>query len=162
MFAGRKGRWGPLPVPSKNGDEVLKNGQDNLAADKEFIVRPIGVIRTPFQTRAEAPPQPDPESKAEGTIEIYPEYREGLEGLENYSRIVLIFFFDRIKDHPLKVVPRRRKKERGVFATRSPARPAPIGLSVVRLIGIEDGVLRFKGPDMLDGTPLLDIKPVIS
>lgn len=127
----------------------------------EITFQPIGVIRTPFQTRSEVPPQPDPESKAEGRVEVFPEYREGLEGLEEYSRIVLIFFLDRIEDHPLRVVPRRRTKERGVFSTRSPARPTPIGLSVVRVLGIEDGVIRFQGPDMLDGTPLLDIKPVI-
>lgn len=139
----------------------MKNGQDNLAADKEFIVRPIGVIRTPFQTRSEAPPQPDPESGVEGVVEIFPEFRQGLEGLGEYSRIVLIFFLDRIEDHPLRVIPRRRQEERGVFSTRSPARPTPIGLSVVRLLGHENGIIRFAGPDMLDGTPLLDIKPCI-
>ena len=133
-----------------------------LAENTEFRFRPIGVIRTPFRRRSEAPPQSDPESGVEGTVEIFPDFREGLEGLEKYSRIVLIFFLDQIKDHPLKVVPRRRTKERGVFATRSPARPNPIGLSVVRLAGIENGVIRIKGPDMLDGTPLLDIKPFVT
>ena len=122
----------------------------------------IGYIRTPFSRKKGTPIQPY-YSKAEGQIEIFPEYVGGLDDLEEFSHIHLIYHFHRSEGMKLRVVPFLDEKKRGVFSTRAPIRPNPIGISVVELISINHSanVIKVLGVDMLDSTPLLDIKPYV-
>jgi tRNA-Thr(GGU) m(6)t(6)A37 methyltransferase TsaA len=123
--------------------------------------QPIGVIHTPFTERAGMPIQPSGGCGVQGTVEVYPEFREGLSDLDGFSHIILLYCFHRIEGFKLRVVPFLDTRTRGVFSTRAPTRPNPIGLSVVRLLGVEDVILRIENVDILDGTPLLDIKPYV-
>ncbi len=107
------------------------------------------------------PIQPEGGRDVEGWIEVYPEYEEALSDLEGFSHIYLIFHFHRSKGYSLRVVPYLDTEERGVFATRAPRRPNPIGVSVVRLKRIEGNKVFVCDLDILDGTPLLDIKPFV-
>ena len=122
---------------------------------------PIGVIHTPFKERAGMPIQPSGGCGIQGTVEVYPEFREGLSDLDGFSHIILLYCFHRIEGFKLRVVPFLDIWSRGVFSTRAPTRPNPIGLSVVRLLSLEDGILRIENVDILDDTPLLDIKPYV-
>jgi tRNA-Thr(GGU) m(6)t(6)A37 methyltransferase TsaA len=126
-------------------------------------IRIIGHARTPWRRREDAPHQPSAATPAEGTIEIAPEYRAALADLGTFERIWLIFLFDRSRDWAPKVKPPRGGSKRGVFATRAPNRPSQIGLTNVRLKGVdaEAGTLSIEGVDLLDGTPILDIKPYL-
>ncbi len=126
------------------------------------LVRPIGCIRSPFTDPAGMPIQPAGAAGVRGLVEILPEFRDGLADLEGFSRIILIYLFHRSEGCSLRVVPFLDDREHGVFATRAPRRPNPIGLSVVRLVGVEGCRLVIEDVDVLDGTPLLDIKPYIS
>jgi len=124
-------------------------------------MHPIGVIHTPIQNERSAPVQ-SARSDIEGMIEVFPEYMAGLDGVEGFSHIYLIFCFFHYGDETsLRVTPLLDNRQRGVFATRYPLRPNPIGLSVVRLLRRDKALLYFKGADMLDGTLLLDIKPYL-
>lgn len=126
-----------------------------------MIIKPIGVIHTPFHEKAETPIQ-SARSTAPGQVEIDPQYLDGLDGVEQFSHVYLIYGFHLANaDVKLKVQPFLDDQEHGVFATRFPCRPNPLGLSVVRLLQRKGNVLFFAGADMLDGTPLLDIKPYI-
>ena len=107
------------------------------------------------------PIQPAGGDGVEGTVEVFEQYRAGLKDLDGFSHIVLLCHFHRSQGFSLHVVPYLDSKVRGVFATRAPKRPNPIGLSVVQLDRIEDGVLHIRNLDILDGTPLLDIKPYV-
>lgn len=107
------------------------------------------------------PIQPTGASGVEGTIEIEPEYVEGLKDLEGFSHIILLYFFHQTKTTRLTVTPFLDTQMRGVFATRAPSRPNPIGLSIVQLSKIEENVLTIKNIDVMDGTPLIDIKPYV-
>jgi tRNA-Thr(GGU) m(6)t(6)A37 methyltransferase TsaA len=107
------------------------------------------------------PIQPSRAKGTRGTVEVLPEYAEGLADLEGFSHIILIYHFHRSTGHRLKVVPFLDTEERGVFATRAPSRPNAIGLSLVRLVSVEKNRLSVEGVDILDGTPLLDIKPYV-
>ena len=129
--------------------------------DPMVAMNPIGVIRTPFETRVGMPIQPAGGAGIEGTVEIFDEYREGLADLDGFSHVILIYHLHRSEGFDLTVVPFMDTEERGLFATRAPRRPNPIGISVVRLDRIEDGVLHIRDLDILDGTPLLDIKPYV-
>ncbi|MFX1537841.1 MAG: tRNA (N6-threonylcarbamoyladenosine(37)-N6)-methyltransferase TrmO [Promethearchaeota archaeon] len=122
----------------------------------------IGFIRTPFTEKKRAPIQ-STYSKAEGYIEIFPEYVRGLNDLEEFSHLHLIYHFHMSEGVKLKVVPFLDEKPRGVFSTRSPLRPNSIGISIVELISINSStnVIKVRGVDMLDSTPLLDIKPYV-
>jgi len=128
---------------------------------KEIVYRPIGIIHTPFRGIDGTPHQPTAGKDVEGMIEIQPEYAEGLSDLEGFSHIILIYHFHLSIDYSLKIKPFRHDHIRGVFATRSPRRPNPIGLSIVRLVKIDGGKIYVKDLDVVDGTPLLDIKPFI-
>jgi tRNA-Thr(GGU) m(6)t(6)A37 methyltransferase TsaA len=121
----------------------------------------IGVIHSPFTQIAGMPIQPIYAEGIEGFVEIFPEFEEGISDLNGFERIWLIYIFDRATSPKLKVIPFRDKAERGVFATRAPSRPNPLGISVVRLKGIEGRTLKVGNVDILDGTPLVDIKPYI-
>ena len=121
----------------------------------------IGVIRTPFRDLAGMPIQPAGAVGVKGTVEVAQEFEAGLKDLEGFSHVVLLYHFHRSDGYKLAVVPFMDSVERGVFATRAPKRPNPIGLSVVRLVKIEKNMVYVENVDMLDGTPLLDIKPYV-
>jgi tRNA (adenine37-N6)-methyltransferase len=127
----------------------------------EITFRPIGVIHSPFHDLAEMPIQPTGEANAPGTIEIYPEYTEGLKDLDGFSHLILLYHLHKVNSAKLTVVPFLDSEPHGVFATRAPVRPNPIGLSVVPLQKIEWNLLFVEQLDVLDGTPLLDIKPYV-
>ncbi len=128
----------------------------------EISLKVIGTIRSPFKDKDKTPIQ-GVYSDAPGTVEVLPEYAEGLEDLEGFSHVYLIYYFDRADGGSLKQKPfLDGSKERGIFATRHFNRPNPIGLSIVGLKGIHDNVLDISGVDTLDGTPLLDIKPYVA
>jgi tRNA-Thr(GGU) m(6)t(6)A37 methyltransferase TsaA len=122
-------------------------------------LKPIGVIRSPFTTSAGTPIQPAFAHGAEGTVEVFDKYAEGLKDLDGFDRIWLVYWFDRVSQVNLLVKPFLDTAQRGLFATRAPCRPNPIGLSCVRLLRVEKNVLHVAELDVLDGTPLLDIKP---
>jgi len=123
----------------------------------------IGIIRTSFAGHDGTPIQPSTAEDAAGTIEVYEQYREALRDLDGFERIWLLYWFDRAREFSALVKPYRDSTERGLFATRAPSRPNPLGISAVRLVSvdIEKGELSVEGIDVLDGTPLLDIKPYI-
>ncbi|RKX26891.1 MAG: tRNA (N6-threonylcarbamoyladenosine(37)-N6)-methyltransferase TrmO [Candidatus Zixiibacteriota bacterium] len=129
--------------------------------DSPITVKPIGVIKTPFTRTEGTPIQPFAADGAKGLVEIYDEYANALQDLDGFERIWLLYSFDRTCKTKLKVVPFRDTQLRGVFSTRAPCRPNLIGMSVVKLLGIDGTTLRVADVDMLDGTPLLDIKPYI-
>lgn len=120
---------------------------------------PIGIIHSPHSVAEKTPIQPCYAVDCTGHIEIFPEYAEGLRDLEGYSHIYLIFCFHRASSPRLVVKPFLQDVERGVFSTRAPCRPNPLGLSIVRLLSREGNTLHISSVDILDGTPLLDIKP---
>lgn len=121
----------------------------------------IGVIHSPYRTKEETPIQ-SIRSSTNGTVEVFEEYLEGLIGLDEFSHIYLFYSWHQAaKVNTYTVTPFLDNKEHGVFATRFPSRPNALGFSVVRLQKIEGGILTVQGIDMLDGTPLLDIKPYV-
>ena len=107
------------------------------------------------------PIQPTGAAQVRGSVEILPELTEGLKDLDGFSHIILLYHFHRMQGSKLTVVPFMDSQPRGVFSTRAPVRPNPIGLSVVRLLSIEGNILHIENVDILDGTPLLDIKPYV-
>jgi tRNA-Thr(GGU) m(6)t(6)A37 methyltransferase TsaA len=125
----------------------------------EIIYRPIGFVKTPFQEVSEMPIQPQGADGKEGIIELNTEFAAGLMDLEGFSHLILLYHFHLVKGYKLYVVPFMDDKPHGIFATRAPTRPNTIGISVVKLRKIENNLLYIEGVDMIDGTPLLDIKP---
>ena len=123
--------------------------------------RPIGIIRSPFKHIEGMPIQPSSASAAQGRVEIFTEYTAGLKDLDGFSHIILLYHFHRIKDSELIVTPFMDSEPRGVFSTRAPKRPNPIGISIVKLLQVAGGVLHIENVDILDGTPVLDIKPYV-
>jgi len=129
----------------------------------EITLKQIGTVRSPFCDLKNMPVQPVGAKDVYATLEIDEEYSEGLKDLEGFSHIYLIYYFHKIQEHSLSVIPFNDKTHtpRGVFSTRTPVHPNSIGLSVVKLVSVEKNIVRVKGIDILDGTPLLDIKPYI-
>lgn len=127
----------------------------------EIRYQPIGVIHSPFKEPGGTPIQPKAAAGARGRVEIFHEYAEGLEDLEGFSHIMLIYHFHLSGGYLLKVRPYLDDAPRGLFSTRAPARPNPIGISVVGLDGIDGLNLLVRDIDIVDGTPLLDIKPYV-
>lgn len=123
-------------------------------------LKPIGIIHSPYRKREEIPKQSS-ESKAKGEIEVFKEYETGLQDIDGFSHITLLYYFHMSEKAPLLVKPFVDTTLRGVFATRSPDRPNHIGVSVVKLLARNRNILRVEGLDVLDGTPLLDIKPYV-
>ena len=123
-------------------------------------MRPIGVIHSPF-TKPDDTPIQAARSHAGGTLEVYPDFADGLEDIEGFSHIHLLYAFHQSSGYTLSVKPFLDDQEHGVFATRHPRRPNPIGMSIVRLVSRRGNLLTVEGVDMLDGTPLLDIKPYV-
>ena len=130
-------------------------------ARQEVVMRPIGVVRSPNRTPAGTPIQPAYAERTDGEVVVKEGFEPALADIEGFERIWLIYRLDRAGPFKSSVVPYRDTQERGLFATRAPSRPNPIGLSVVRLLGREGNVLRVRGLDILDSTPLLDIKPYV-
>ncbi len=130
-------------------------------AENTISFNPIGIIHTPFKETAGMPIQPPGALGINGTVEVFPEFSEGLQDIEEFSHIILIYHFNKSKDFKLKIAPFLEDEVHGVFAVRAPKRPNPIGISVVKLLRREDNIIYIDNPDMLDGTPLLDIKPYI-
>ena len=128
---------------------------------KEIKYNPIGIIHSPFKETEGVPIQPHGAKDIKGSIEIRKELEKGLRDLDGFSHIILLYHFHLSKDYSLSVVPFLDNKPRGVFATRAPKRPNSIGLSVVKLIKIEKNILYIENIDVVDGTPLLDIKPYV-
>jgi tRNA-Thr(GGU) m(6)t(6)A37 methyltransferase TsaA len=122
---------------------------------------PIGIIHSPFAEPENMPIQPAAAAGVKGSIEVFKEFQDGLKDLDGFSHIILLYHFHRSHSFKLHVVPFLDSESRGLFATRAPRRPNPIGLSVVQLDKIEHGVLHIQNVDILDGTPLLDIKPYV-
>jgi len=118
-------------------------------------LKPIGVIHSPYHDRGQAPRQGSGREEI-CEVEIFEEFEEGLEGIESFSHLILIYWFHKSQGYSLTA------RARGVFGTRSPNRPCPLGLCVVDLIAKEKNVLKVKGLDAINGTPLLDIKPYVS
>lgn len=127
---------------------------------KDIIYKPIGVIRSPFKTSDQAPRQ-GVFSENEGIIEVFTEYKEGLDDIEGFSHVIVLYHLHLSTGYSLKLVPSVDNKERGVFTTRSPRRPNPIGLAVIEITKVEGNKIYSRDIDMVDGTPLLDIKPYI-
>lgn len=130
--------------------------------NNNIVFRPIGVIRSEHVVSQETPIQPVYAWDCLGRVELLPEFADGLHDIDGFSHIYLIYHFDRAEAAKLRVKPFLQDTERGVFSTRAPCRPNAIGLSVVELLRREGNVLHFAGADILDGTPLLDIKPFTS
>ena len=126
----------------------------------EFVIRSIGVIHSPFADKEKTPIQPS-RSQAVGTVEISPEFAAGLKDIEGFSHIILLYTFHDSSGYSLLVKPFLDDQEHGLFATRHPCRPNPIGLSIVKLLFHRQNTLTIEGVDVLDGTPLLDIKPYV-
>jgi tRNA (adenine37-N6)-methyltransferase len=127
-----------------------------------ITTQPIGYVRSPFRTTGEIPKGCGAKHEAEGVLEILPEFAPGLLDIEGFSHLYCIWTFDRSDGFALTVTPPTDDRPHGVFATRAPRRPNPIGLTVVELLGREGGRLRVRGVDMLDGSPILDVKPYLS
>jgi len=123
--------------------------------------RPIGIIHTPYNAPEGTPIQPPASRGVEADVEVFEKFAEGLTDLAGFSHIYLIYHFHLSRKFSLKVKPFLDDESHGLFATRAPSRPNAIGLSIVELIGTEKNILRVKNIDVLDGTPLLDIKPYV-
>jgi tRNA-Thr(GGU) m(6)t(6)A37 methyltransferase TsaA len=123
--------------------------------------QPIGFVHSPHEAARGTPIQPSRARGIEGTVELEEKYTEGLSDLDGFSHIILICHLHKAAPFKLKVVPYLDTELRGLFATRAPSRPNPIGLSVVRLLAIDGNILRIEGVDLLDSTPVLDIKPYV-
>lgn len=127
----------------------------------EFTYKPIGIIHSPHKKAEGTPIQTGGAEGVEARLELLPEYREGLTDLEGFSHIILLYHCHKAGETKLMRKPFMDEKEHGIFAIRAPSRPNPIGLSVVRLVSIRDHILTIKDVDILDGTPVLDIKPYV-
>lgn len=129
--------------------------------EKTELPRPvvIGIIKTPFSQPVGMPVQGSLAKEVQGEVHLDPAYQEGLADLDGFSHVILLYAFHRSKGYSLTVTPYLDSKPRGLFATRAPRRPNPIGMTVVRLVEVTECLLRVEGVDMMDGTPLLDIKP---
>jgi tRNA (adenine37-N6)-methyltransferase len=126
-----------------------------------IVYEPIGVIHSPFKRLDEMPIQPVSAASGAGIVEVFPQFAEGLRDLDGFSHVILLYHFHEARRCTLTVTPFLDAKPHGVFATRAPSRPNPIGLSVVKLRSIAHNELRVEQLDVLDGTPVLDIKPYV-
>lgn len=127
-----------------------------------FTITPIGVVRSQFTDTKQIPKGPGAKHEEEGVLALRPEYEKGLKDIEGFSHLFVLWIFDRADGYDLTAHPPTDDKPHGVFATRSPRRPNAIGLTVVQLLAREGTNLRVRGVDMLDGSPIVDIKPYLS
>lgn len=126
-----------------------------------YIINPIGYIRSEHKNAENTPIQPVFAKECSGRVELLPEYKNGLCDIEGFSHVFLLCWLHQSKEMKMSVKPYLDDREHGIFATRSPSRPNPIGISIVELIKKEDSVLFIQGIDMLDGTPVIDVKPYL-
>ncbi len=122
---------------------------------------PIGLIHSPFTNLSGMPIQPSGALGVQGWVDVKPEFQPALQDLEGFSHLILLYHFHRVNEVALTVTPFLDTEKRGLFATRAPKRPNPIGLSIVKLLKVEANILRIENVDILDETPLLDIKPYV-
>ncbi len=134
---------------------------ENKKEPDGIVYHPIGVIHTPFKTPEGTPIQPPGGKENEGVVEVFPAFVEGLADIEGFSHIYLLYHCHRTSSYSLRVKPFLDDRKHGLFATRAPARPNAIGISVVRLLRVEENRLYIREVDIVDGTPLLDIKPYV-
>jgi tRNA-Thr(GGU) m(6)t(6)A37 methyltransferase TsaA len=128
-----------------------------------ITMKPIGFVRSPFREKTTIPKGPDAKHEAEGTLEILPELERGLQDIEGFSHLFVVWVFDRAEPGDvLEATPPTDDRPHGVFATRSPQRPNPIGLTALELLRRDGNKLHVRGVDMLDGTQILDIKPYLT
>src|ERR1700680_1943870 len=127
-----------------------------------FTSRPIGFVSSPYKNTGQIPKGLGAKHEADGVLAILPEFEPGLTDIEGFSHLVVLWEFDRSQGFALLGTPPKSNREHGVFASRSPRRPNPIGLTTVELLRREGCELHVRGVDMLDGTPILDIKPYLS
>ena len=135
---------------------------DPAPLPSEIVLEPIGWVRSPFRSREDVPRGLGTRHVAEGRIELLPQFAEGLRDIEGFSHLYVLWIFHRSESFQLVGRNPTDSLEHGVFATRSPRRPNPLALSVVELLGRDDSVLRVRGVDMLDGSPVVDLKPYLS
>jgi len=128
---------------------------------EEIKLKPIGVVHSPFKEPFGVPKDSTDGMNYQGTVEIFSQYKDGLKDLDSFSHIIILFYFHKSEYYHLISKPYLDDHPRGVFATRSPHRPNLIGLSVVKLLRIDDNIIYVGGIDMIEGTPVLDIKPYI-
>jgi tRNA-Thr(GGU) m(6)t(6)A37 methyltransferase TsaA len=131
-------------------------------AESDYTFEPIGFVRSPYTETTSVPRGPGARHDAEGTLEILPDFEAGLADIEGFSHLYVIWLFHRVEGYDLVSTPPTDDRPHGVFASRSPHRPNRIGLTVVRLLGRSGGSLQVAGVDMLDGSPILDIKPYLT
>lgn len=136
----------------------LRGGIAVMGQSQVLVLTPIGIIHSPYKTVSEAPRQGRGRDET-CQVEVFAEFEEGLRDIEMFSHLVLIYWFHRSAGYSLSVTPSWDMKPHGLFTTRSPRRPSPLGLCVVELLARERNVLKVRGLDAIDGTPLLDIKP---
>jgi tRNA-Thr(GGU) m(6)t(6)A37 methyltransferase TsaA len=127
-----------------------------------FVPQAIGYVSSPFSDAVDIPKGLGAQHEAEGALVLLPAFEAGLTDIEGYSHLIVLWAFDRSDSFDLIVTPPSDDRSHGVFSTRSPRRPNPIGLTIVELLGREENTLRVRGIDMLDETPILDIKPYLS
>jgi tRNA-Thr(GGU) m(6)t(6)A37 methyltransferase TsaA len=138
----------------------MKNSRKD-GGEQLITYTPIGTVHSPFKKPHDTPIQPSAARDIKATIELFPEYTKGLKDLDGFSHIIIVCHFHLSKEYSLEVVPFMDTQLRGVFATRAPSRPNPIGISVVRLDKIQEHILYIRDVDIVDGTPVLDIKPYV-
>ncbi len=127
----------------------------------EIKYKPIGIIHSPFREPKGTPIQPPGAKGICGTVEVFPEYADGLKDVDGFPHLILLYHFHLSQGASLEAKPYMDNEARGVFAMRGPSRPNPIGISVVRLLEVEGNILHIQDIDIVDGTPLLDIKPYV-
>jgi len=140
---------------------LSKRSIDHINDDGEVVLTPIGVVHSPLSESTTNIPFQSFSSDIDGEIEVFKEFEEGLDDIEGFSHLFIIFYMHKWKKTKLKTVPLMEEEERGIFGTRSPSRPNHIGCSTVRLLSKEGRTLKVKGLDIFDGTPVLDIKPYV-
>ncbi len=145
-------------APGDNEEAFMKSPTETM---ESFTYAPIGIVHSPYTETAGMPIKPTGADGVRGTIVVCPELSPGLKDLQDFSHIILIYAFHRSCGYSLQVTPFLDTVKHGVFATRAPKRPNAIGLSIVRLIEIHENILTIENVDLLDGTPLLDIKPYV-
>ena len=128
---------------------------------KAIYYKPIGIIHSPFKEPKGTPIQPASANGVRGTVELFPKYRKGLQDIEGFSHIILLYHFHLSKTINLTSTPFLDDTPHGIFAIRSPNRPNPVGMSIVRLLSVKENILHVQNVDIVDGTPLLDIKPYV-
>jgi tRNA-Thr(GGU) m(6)t(6)A37 methyltransferase TsaA len=148
-------------VSSEKGEQGVPVKSTDWSSSTSIIFHPIGIVRSPFQKQEGTPLQPVYSEGTRAKVIVFPPYVAALKDLEGFSHVWLLCYFDRACPWQPVILPYKDTQERGLFATRAPSRPNAIGMSVVKLVGIKENEIEIEGVDILDNTPLLDIKPYV-